>query len=77
MHVAKQNRKSLDDEAAECILVGDGIGSTYRLMTIKSRRTVVARDVKFDEASLRLRDVKNDYVPPYLESEYQEDIRTP
>jgi hypothetical protein len=52
MHVSKQKRKSLDDRAEECIVVGYCTGSTYRLMTKKTRTIVIALDVKFDEASL-------------------------
>jgi len=59
MHVPKQKRKSLHDRSEECILVGYGTGSTYRLITNKTRRIVIARAVKFDEASLGLCDVKN------------------
>jgi hypothetical protein len=52
MHGPKPKRKSLDDGAEECILVGYATGSTYHLMTRKTRRIVIAPDVKFDEASL-------------------------
>jgi len=48
----KQKRKSLDDRAEEWIIVGYGTGSTYRLMTKKTRGIVIARDLRFDEASL-------------------------
>jgi len=63
MHVLNENRKSLYDRAEECILVGYGTATTYRLMTKKTRRIVVTRDVKFHEASLGLRDVQNNYAP--------------
>jgi hypothetical protein len=43
------------DRAQESILVGYRTGTTYCFMTKKSRRIVVARDVKLDEASLGLR----------------------
>jgi hypothetical protein len=76
MHVPKEKRKLLHDRAEECILVGYGTGSTYRLMTQKTRRIVIARDVKFDEASLGLCDVKNNYVPVLLEYDDQEDSST-
>ena len=45
-------------------------------MTQKTRRIVIARDVKFDEASLGLCDVKNNYVPVLLEYDDQEDSST-
>jgi hypothetical protein len=77
MHVSKPKRKFLDDRSEECILVGYGPGSTYRLMTKKTTRIVVDRDVKFHEASLGLRDVKSDFTPLYLEYDDQEDIPTP
>ena len=48
-----------DDRAEEYILAGYGLGTTYRCMTKKTRRIAIARDVKFDEASLGLCDVKN------------------
>jgi hypothetical protein len=46
-------------------------------MTKKSRKIFFVRDVKFDEASLGLSDVKNDYAPLYLEYDDQEDKLTP
>ena len=62
--------------ADECIVVGYGSGNTYRLMTKKTTRIVIARDVKFDEASLWLWNVKNNYVPQFLEYGDQEDRST-
>jgi len=76
MHVSKQKRKSLDDRAEECNLLVYGTGSTYRLMTKKTRRIVIARDVKFDEASLGLCNVKKNYMPLFLEYDDQEDRST-
>jgi|NOAtaT_6_FD_contig_31_1491643_length_1129_multi_3_in_0_out_0_1 hypothetical protein len=45
-------------------------------MTKKTKRIVIARDVKFDEASLGSRDVKNDFEPVFLEHDDQEDSST-
>jgi len=45
-------------------------------MTKKTTRIVIARDVKFDEASLWLWNVKNNYVPQFLEYGDQEDRST-
>jgi len=73
----REGRKSLDNRAEKCILVVYCTGNTYRLMTKKSRRTVVARGFKFDEASLGLHGVKNDYAPLYLEYNDQKDIPMP
>ena len=67
MFVHKQKRKSLDNRAEECILIGYSVEITYLSMTKKIRRIVIARDVKLDEASLGLCDVKNNYVSLFLE----------
>jgi hypothetical protein len=45
-------------------------------MTKKTRRIVIARDVKFDEASLGLCNVKNNFVPLFLEYDDQEERST-
>ena len=38
MSVPKQKRRYMDDRAEECIEVGYGKGSTYRLMPKKTKR---------------------------------------
>ena len=60
------------DRVEECILLGYGTVSTYHLMTKKTRSILIARDVKFEEASLGLCDVKNHYEPLLLKYEDQE-----
>jgi hypothetical protein len=48
VHVCKEKRQALDDRSEECILIGYGSGNIYRLLTKKTRKLFIARDVKFD-----------------------------
>jgi hypothetical protein len=49
VHVLKQKRKALDDRSEECILIGYESGNVYRLLTKKTIKLIIARDVKFDD----------------------------
>jgi len=66
----------MDDRAEECIEVGYGKGSTYRLMPKKTKRFVIAHDVQCYEAPLGLHNVKNDHVPLFLKYDDKEDSST-
>jgi hypothetical protein len=48
-HVLKEKRKALDDRSEECIFIEYGYGNIYRLLTQKTRKLIIARDVKFGE----------------------------
>jgi len=52
VHVPKEKRKALDDRSEKCILIGYGSGNIYRLLTKKTRKLIIARNVKFDESLL-------------------------
>jgi len=47
-----QRKKTLDDRSEECLLIVYGSGNIYRLLTKKTRKIIIARDVKFDESFL-------------------------
>jgi hypothetical protein len=49
LQVPKEKRKALDDQSEECILIGYGSGNIYRLLSKKTRKLIIARDVKFEE----------------------------
>lgn len=50
VHVPKQLRNKLDDRATLCVLVGySSQVKGYRLWSVKEKKIVVSRDVKFDE----------------------------
>jgi hypothetical protein len=52
VHVLKENRKDLYDRSEECILIGYGSGNVYRLLTKKTGKLIIARDVNSDETLL-------------------------
>jgi len=72
VHVGKEKRKALDDPSEECILSGYGSGNTYRLLTKKTRKPMIARDVKFDESFLRFGNFTNKVEPLYINDDDEE-----
>jgi len=63
VHVPREKRKVLTDRSEECILIGWGSGSIYRLLTKKTRKLIIARDVKFDESLVGFGNFRNKVEP--------------
>jgi hypothetical protein len=81
VHVPKEKRKALDDRSEECILIGYGSGNIYRLLTKKTRKLIIARDVKFDESLLGFGNFRNKVEPLYIndddDDEEKKDAQAP
>ena len=79
VHVPKEKRQALDDRSEECILIAYGSGKTYRLVTKKTRKFIIAGDVKFDESLLGFGNFRNKVEPFYIndDDEEKEDAQAP
>jgi len=76
LYVPKEKRKPLDDRSEKCILIAYGSGNDYRLLT--TRHLPIAREVKFDEALVGLRDLRNEDEQLYIfDDKEKKDAQTP
>jgi len=66
----------LDDRSEEGILIAYGSGNIYRLLTKKTRKLIIARDVKFDESLLGFGNFRNKVEPLYINDDDEEEKRT-
>jgi hypothetical protein len=66
LYFLKYNRKALDDLSEECTLIGYGSGNIYRLVTKKTRKLIIARDVMFDETLLGFGNLRNQAEQLYI-----------
>jgi len=73
VHVPKEKKKALDDQSEECILTGYGSGNIYRLLTKKTRKLIIARDVKFDDCLLGIGIFRNKVEPLYINDDDDEE----
>jgi len=73
VHVPREKRKALDGRSEECTLIGYGSGNIYRLLTKKTRKLIIARDVKFDESLLGFGNFRNKVEPLYINDDDEEE----
>jgi hypothetical protein len=66
VHVPREKKKALDDRSKACILIGYGSRNIYKLLTKKTRKLIIARDVKFDESLLGFGNFRNKVEPLYI-----------
>jgi hypothetical protein len=73
VHVPREKRKALDDRSEERILIGYGSGNIYRLLTKKTRKLIIARDVKFDKSLVGFGNFRNKVKPLYINDDDDDD----
>jgi len=71
--VPREMRKALDDRSEQYIFIEYGSGNIYRLLTKKTRKLVIARDVKFDESLLGFGHFRNKVEPLYINDDDKEE----
>ena len=76
-HVPREKRRALDHRFEECILNGYGSRNIYRLLTKKTRKLIIARDVKFDESLLGFGNFRNMVEPLFMYDDEKKDVQAP
>jgi hypothetical protein len=77
VHVPKEKRKGLDDQSEEYIPIGYASGNIYRLLTKKTRKLIISRDVKFGESLLGFCNFMNKVNSLYIYDDPIEDVKEP
>jgi hypothetical protein len=72
VHVPKETSRGLDDRFEKCIPIGYGSGNTYELLTEKTRKLNITRDVKFDESLLGFGNLRDKVEPLYINDDDEE-----
>ena len=79
VHVPKEKRKALDDRSQEFNLIEYGSENIYRLLTKKTRKFILAKDVKFDGTLLEFGNLRSKAEPLciYDDAEDKKDAQAP